>query len=342
MSRSGRNRRSRGAVAQQGFRLGENRRLRADLGEAAAAVAAAANHQVAEVRAEAVRAAEQFAVVQDAEPEAAVDVDDEKVVEVARLPEPVLGERDQIDVAVDRRRNAEAPGEIRAERHVALAGRSGSAGTLRRRARRRRAGRRRRRRRPRSSRPASLTQRRTPSSTRSAMTAAVCRSMRIGIASERRMSAQKLVTATVIWSGASFTPTTCAASGLSSSITRGRPRPASRTAPTCSGMISRSSSSAAVMAETVVGLSSVNCEISTRDTGPEPPDRVHHMEAIDRAHQFRVGGLHRSLVFPPRRIFMREAELFSSPAEPVNRDPLGDDGHFGRHPLDSDEKSRQI
>ncbi len=52
------------------------------------------------------------------------------------------------------------------------------------------------------------------------------------------------------------------------SITRGRPRPASRTAPTCSGMIRRSSSSAAVIAETVVVLNSVNWEISTRDTGP--------------------------------------------------------------------------
>ncbi len=97
---------------------------------------------------------------------------------------------------------------------------------------------------------------------------AVCRSIRIGSASVRRTSAQKFVAATVIWSGASFTPTTWAASGLSLSMTRGRPRPASRTAPTCNGMIRRSSSSAAVIAETVVGLSSVNCEISTRETGP--------------------------------------------------------------------------
>ena len=52
-------------------------------------------------------------------------------------------------------------------------------------------------------------------------------------------------------------------------MTRGRPRPASRTAPTCNGMMSRSSSSAAVMAETVVALNSVSWEISTRDTGPK-------------------------------------------------------------------------
>ena len=27
---------------------------------------------------------------------------------------------------------------------------------------------------------------------------------------------------------------------------------------------------------------------------PEAPDRVHHVEAIDRPHQFWVGGLHRA------------------------------------------------
>lgn len=118
------------------------------------------------------------------------------------------------------------------------------------------------------SRSASATQRRTPSSTRSAITAGVCRSIRIGSASVRRTSAQKFVAATVIWSGASFTPTTWAASGLSRSMTRGRPRPPSRTAPTCIGTIKPSSSRAAVIAETVVGLSSVNWEISTRETGP--------------------------------------------------------------------------
>ena len=52
-----------------------------------------AHHEVAEVGAEAVRAAEQFAVVQNAEAEAALDADDQKVVEVARLAEPVLGQR---------------------------------------------------------------------------------------------------------------------------------------------------------------------------------------------------------------------------------------------------------
>ena len=169
------------------------------------------------------------------------------------------------------------------------------------------------------SRPASLTQRRTPSSTRSPMTDAVWRSMRIGRASERRMSAQKLVTATVIWSWASLTPTTCAASGLSLSMTRGRPRPASRTAPSCSGMMSRSSSSAAVMAETVVELNSVSCEISTRDTGPNRRiASITWKRLIARINSGSAVFIARVLPLA-RRVFLRMAELFSSPRRPVNR-----------------------
>ena len=80
----------------------------ATVGEPPAAVAGRANHHVAEVGAEAVGAAEQFAVVQDAEAEAALDADDQKIVELARLAEPMLGERDQIDVAVDRDRRRQA------------------------------------------------------------------------------------------------------------------------------------------------------------------------------------------------------------------------------------------
>ena len=75
-------------------------------------------------------------------------------------------------------------------------------------------------------------------------------------------------------------------------MTRGRPRPASRTAPTCSDMISLSSSKAAVIADTVVALSSVNWRDLDAGDRPEAADRVHHVEAIDRAHQFGVGGLH--------------------------------------------------
>ena len=81
------------AAAQQRFGFGQHGGLRGNVGEPSAAAARKANHEVAEVRAEAVRAAKQFAVVQNAEPKAALDVDDEKVVQVARLSKPVLGER---------------------------------------------------------------------------------------------------------------------------------------------------------------------------------------------------------------------------------------------------------
>ena len=59
-----------------------------------------------------------------------------------------------------------------------------------------------------TARPASATQRRTPSSTRSAMTATGWRSTRMGSDSVLMTSARKLVTATVIWAGASLAPTT--------------------------------------------------------------------------------------------------------------------------------------
>jgi hypothetical protein len=42
------------------------------------------------------------------------------------------------------------------------------------------------------------------------------------------------------------------------------------------------------------------------------------MEAIDRAHQFGVGGLHRSGRFRYGASFLRGAELFSLPLPPVN------------------------
>src|SRR6185312_9287844 len=61
-----------------------------------------------------------FAVMKNAEAEAALDVDDQEIVETARLSEPVLGQGDQIDIAVDRSGHAETMAEIGAERHVAL------------------------------------------------------------------------------------------------------------------------------------------------------------------------------------------------------------------------------
>src|SRR5271154_1853891 len=108
------------AVAHQRFRFDQHRRLRGDVGKPRVAAAGRANHEIAEVRTEPVCAAKQFAVVKNAKAQAALDVDDQKVVQVARLSEPVFGQRHQIDVAVDRSGHAEAMGEIVAERNIAL------------------------------------------------------------------------------------------------------------------------------------------------------------------------------------------------------------------------------
>ena len=104
----------------QRFGFDQHRRLRGHVGEPSAAAAGRANHEIAEVGTEAVRAAKQFAVMKNAEAQAALDVDDQEVVQVARLSEPVLGQGHQIDVAVDRSGHAEAMGEIGAERDIAL------------------------------------------------------------------------------------------------------------------------------------------------------------------------------------------------------------------------------
>ena len=56
-----------------------------------------------------------------AEPQAALDADDQKIVKVARLTEPVLGERHKVGVAVDRHGDAEPPRQIGAKGHVAVA-----------------------------------------------------------------------------------------------------------------------------------------------------------------------------------------------------------------------------
>ena len=67
-----------------------------------------------------------------------------------------------------------------------------------------------------------------------------------------------------------------------------------------------------MIAETVVGLSSVQLRDFDPRNRAEPADRVHHMEAIDRAHQFRVGGLHRVGRFPLSAVFLfGSAELIS-------------------------------
>src|SRR5271155_2171656 len=156
------------------------------------------------------------------------------------------------------------------------------------------------------SRPASLTQRRTPSSTRSAMTEAVWRSMRTGSASERRTSAQKLVTPTEIWSGASLTPTTWAAPGVAHRADLQR------------------NDKLVVEERRGDGGNGGRAQFGQlRDLDPrhgaEAADRIHHVKAIDRAHQFRIGGLHRSGASAAGVFFIREAELFSIPRRPVNR-----------------------
>ena len=124
------------------------------------------------------------------------------------------------------------------------------------------------------------------------MTLTGCRSIRIGSDSVCITSARKLVIATVIWSGASLTPATKAASGLSSSITRGRPRAASRTAPIGArddqSVVEKERGDRRDGGRTEVGPIG---DLDPRDR-PEAADRVHDMEAIDRAHQFGIGGLH--------------------------------------------------
>ena len=308
----------------------EHRSLGGEVGEPGAAAARRAHHEVAEIGTEAVGAAKQFAVVQDAEAEASLDADDEKIVEVARLAEPVLGERDEIDVAVDRRRRRRA-GCVRSARSGRRARRrSGSAGTRRTRAR------------TTPGRPtqtpaisfisssASLTQRRTPSSTRSAITAGVCRSMRIGSEAMQHVGAE-IGDGDCDPSGASLTPTTRAASGLSCSMTRGRPRPASRTAPICNGMMRPSSSSAAVIADTVVGLRSVVARFRPGYTGPKR--RIASMTwkrliaRINSGSAVFIAGRGRTF----RELFCGRPNYFKSGAAAVN--PFGPEKEGRAHRL---------
>ena len=63
------------------------------------------------------------------------------------------------------------------------------------------------------------------------------------------------------------------------------------------------------MAETVVGLEFGPLgDLDARDRA-EPADRVHDVEAIDRTHQFGIGGLHRSR----RRAGLRDGSIISGP-----------------------------
>ena len=137
----------------------------------------------------------------DAETERVLDGHDEEVVETAAVAEPMLGQGDQVDVAVDGDGDAEPGMQLRPERRGRVRGRAGCGGSTPE-ARSTTPGMPTQRPLTSSIRsPASSTQRRTPSSMRSGITEAGCRSTRIGIDTLVRMSAWKFVTAIVIWFG---------------------------------------------------------------------------------------------------------------------------------------------
>ena len=60
-----------------------------------------AEHQVAEIVAQAAGAAEQLAAMQHAEAERLFQRHQHHVVEIARLAEPVMGQRDGMGIALD-------------------------------------------------------------------------------------------------------------------------------------------------------------------------------------------------------------------------------------------------
>ena len=100
-------------LAQKRLGFDQHRSLRGHVSEPFPAAVRRADHEIAEVGAEAIRAAKQFAIVKNAEAQAALDVDDEEVVETARLSEPVFGKGHEIDVAVDRSRARRGDGRDR-------------------------------------------------------------------------------------------------------------------------------------------------------------------------------------------------------------------------------------
>ena len=163
-------------------------------------------------------------------------------------------------------------------------------------------------------RPASATQRRTPSSTRSAITSAGWRSTRTGCVSSASTSPWKSVTTCTMRIGVIFTPTTRAASGLSSSM---HARPAARRV-AHRAHLPRHDQSIVEQRRGDRGdgggaeLGPLG-DFHARDR-PKAADRIHHMEAIDRTHEFRIGRLHRSAA--PRR---RKPNYFSISANSLSR-----------------------
>ena len=103
---------------------------RRDRGQAAAeaavrAVAAGRDDEVAEIGAEPVRAAEKLAAMHDAEAERVLDRDDQEIVEAAAVAEPVLGQGDEVDVAVDGHGDAEPGLQVVCRRSTSRSRKSG-------------------------------------------------------------------------------------------------------------------------------------------------------------------------------------------------------------------------
>ena len=104
---------------------GQDRGGRRDPGEAPRAgtipdAAGRRHDQVAQVRAETFRPAEELSAVNDAKPDRVLDGDDQEVAEIPAVPEPLLGEGDQVDVTVDRSRHVQPALEVEAEPEIAL------------------------------------------------------------------------------------------------------------------------------------------------------------------------------------------------------------------------------
>src|SRR5579872_891300 len=84
-------------------RLPDDRGFGGDRGEAVAAVAGVGtDEKVAEIGRKPTRAAKQLAIMHDAEAEIVLDADDEEIAQTFDLAEPMLGQRDEVDVRIDR------------------------------------------------------------------------------------------------------------------------------------------------------------------------------------------------------------------------------------------------
>src|SRR5215207_7320505 len=106
-------------------RCREDRGGRRDPGEAPRAgpvpdAAVGRHDQIPQIRAETVRPAEELSAMNDAKPDRVLDGDDQEVAEVPAVTEPLLGEGNQVDVTLDRRRHLQALLEVEAKVEIAL------------------------------------------------------------------------------------------------------------------------------------------------------------------------------------------------------------------------------